>query len=515
MNLEQVTVEIRPRQAWEAVDLGLLMARRWWLPMMKVWLIISLPLLALTLLIPPEYLWVGSIILWWLKPILERPLLHILSHAVFNDLPNTNDTLKAFPSLAKKQWFMSLTLRRFSPSRSMDLPVIQLENLAGTTRKQRLDTLHRADSSAAGWLTIIGVHLETLIGLGLFGFVWAMVPSEIEIDWAGFFLDTKDTTVDYLAQLATYVGMTLVAPFYVASGFALYLNRRIQLEAWDLDIAFKRMLAKRQTPRESFSNNISSAFICAVLCLGLINSMLPTAAIAEETVSEVVEPNKAEAKMAIEHIMQQREFQRKEKTHTLKWKERDEPLDESSFLYDLFNFLANLKDALTLAKWIEWLLWILVFSFIGFVIYRYRYWLSLQLTGVSRTSVSLNPRQQLFGMDISKESLPDDVRTTSLALLAKGDIRAAIALLYRACLAHLIDQGLDIHSGHTEQECVQLMQTHFGFDTAHEKPIAYFQQLTRIWQRLAYGHIIPDQDKVQQLCEGWNTDWLNTQLGNE
>ena len=30
MNLDQVSIEIRPRPAWEAVDLGLLMARRWW-----------------------------------------------------------------------------------------------------------------------------------------------------------------------------------------------------------------------------------------------------------------------------------------------------------------------------------------------------------------------------------------------------------------------------------------------------------------------------------------------------
>ena len=92
MNLDQVTIEIRPRSAWEAVDLGLLMAKRWWLPMMKVWLLVSLPLFAITLLIPERWFWWGALLLWWMKPLLERPLLHILSRAVFNDLPSTGST---------------------------------------------------------------------------------------------------------------------------------------------------------------------------------------------------------------------------------------------------------------------------------------------------------------------------------------------------------------------------------------------------------------------------------------
>ena len=120
MNLDQVTVEIRPRSAWEALDLGLLMARRWWWPMMKLWLIVSLPVLAIALLIPAGYWWISAILIWWLKPIYERPLLHILSHAVFNELPDTRSTLKAFPSFAFKQIMLSLSWRRLSPTRCMD-----------------------------------------------------------------------------------------------------------------------------------------------------------------------------------------------------------------------------------------------------------------------------------------------------------------------------------------------------------------------------------------------------------
>src|SRR5690606_9155066 len=122
MNLDQVTIEIRPRSAWEAVDLGILMAKKWWWPMMKIWLLASLPFFIIAQLIPAEnWLWC-ALFLWWFKPLYERPLLHIVSRAVFNDLSDTRSTLRLFPSLAFKQLVSSLTWRRLSPNRSMDLP---------------------------------------------------------------------------------------------------------------------------------------------------------------------------------------------------------------------------------------------------------------------------------------------------------------------------------------------------------------------------------------------------------
>src|SRR5690606_5352973 len=160
MNLEQLTIEIRPRRAWEAVDLGLLMARRWWWPMTKVWLLLALPLFVVLSFFPGNLLWLGYLLLWWLKPLFERPLLQIISQAVFNHEPDTRSTLKAFATLAGQQLIASLTWRRLSPSRSMDLPVIQLEGLRSQRRRERLDILHREDSLPSIWLSVIGFFLE-------------------------------------------------------------------------------------------------------------------------------------------------------------------------------------------------------------------------------------------------------------------------------------------------------------------------------------------------------------------
>lgn len=50
MQLDKVAVVLRPRQGWEAVDLGFRMAAHWAAPLWRVWAAVYLPLaLALSL----------------------------------------------------------------------------------------------------------------------------------------------------------------------------------------------------------------------------------------------------------------------------------------------------------------------------------------------------------------------------------------------------------------------------------------------------------------------------------
>ena len=44
-------------------------------------------------------------------------------------------------------------------------------------------------------------------------------------------------TIAYAAAVA------FIEPFYVAAGFGMYLNRRVELEAWDIEQEFRRAFA--------------------------------------------------------------------------------------------------------------------------------------------------------------------------------------------------------------------------------------------------------------------------------
>lgn len=550
MNLDQVTLEIRPRTAWEAVDLGLLMARRWWLPMTKIWLLVSLPILLIALLIPTDKWWVSALLIWWLKPVYERPLLHILSRAVFNDLPDTRSTLKAFSSFAFKQLLLSLSWRRLSPTRSMDLAIVQLEGLSGARRQERLGVLHREDSSPANWIGFFGLMMEFSLWTGMITLIWAFIPRELNIEWAGLFFSNESTKLIELQIVIWYCALLLTAPFYAACGFALYLNRRVKLEAWDIDIAFRRITNKRATPASL--NVLVIAFSTALFVLTVstpdsayaneapatektqTTELLPAAEhlpgmepdsandsdeiVEDKPLGEYHELNRDTAHSAIKEVMQQSEFSRKEKVSTIKWDEpeEEEEKEPAEFWKKLFDYLRDFKGFVAAASLLEILLWAGVIALIAFVFYRYRHWLAAQFVRIKPIQVVREKPVTLFGMDVTRESLPQDISRSALELMRDGNSRAALALLYRASLFQLIHNGVEIQDGHTEGECVQLMRDHFAQEAKTEKTprnhdarTNYFALLTRVWQQLAYGHQSPDREIAEHLCQQWNPCWLD------
>lgn len=519
MNLDQLTIEIRPRRAWEAVDLGLLMARRWWWPMMQVWLLLTLPLLVLVLLIPETQVWLSFALLWWLKPLFERPLLHILSQAVFDQVPDARAAVKAFWKLLWKQTVMSLTWRRLSPTRSMDLPVIQLEGLNGTARSERLKILHREDSNPSSWLSLLSLAIEVFLAGGIAVLLFLLIPDEV--NWHQEQVFTSDGMGWWVLLVCYYLAQVMVAPFYVACGFSLYLNRRIKLEAWDIDIAFQRIVNKRRSPG---SNNPALA-ILLVLTLGIAGLGQAPEATADEVElapasatasTELQVPyDRTSAKASIEDIVKGEElnpktlrrypsfFDNDEDTQ----KEDKEPTDASSLEELLRKLFGSGEWLSSIATGLEMLFWAVVLCLIALLIFRYRHWLTRYLSQGSRHQRVRSKPVTLFGLDLTRESLPDDVSTSALALWHNHEKRAALALLYRASLSRLLEAGLEIEQGHTEQECLQVAQRFAQTQPRATTAITYFAQLTGAWQRLAYGHIPPADEIAEQLCKAWNNIW--------
>ena len=88
MRLTDASVVIRPRSAWEAVDLGVLLAKQNAGLQMLSWAIVTLPIFALLCLLLWDYPSIAVLIFWWLKPAYERLPLFILSNALFGSTPS-------------------------------------------------------------------------------------------------------------------------------------------------------------------------------------------------------------------------------------------------------------------------------------------------------------------------------------------------------------------------------------------------------------------------------------------
>ena len=62
----------------------------------------------------------------------------------------------------------------------------------------------------------------------------------MQIDFMRVFDPDLEREIQFVFALAYAVSVAVVEPFYVAAGFGLYLNRRVELEAWDLEQEFRR-----------------------------------------------------------------------------------------------------------------------------------------------------------------------------------------------------------------------------------------------------------------------------------
>jgi hypothetical protein len=488
MRLSDATVVIRPRNTWEAMDLGVRMSQQHRRLLMTSWAIVTLPLFVLLSLLLWDSPSLAVFIFWWLKPAYERLPLYILSKALFGETPTLKQALRQWPELLKPQLLASLTWRRLSFSRSFLMPVVQLEGLGGLARQQRLRVLLERNAGAAQWLTIIGVHLETALWIGLMVLFYLLLPQ-----WRW---------LEHLTNAFYALILVIWEPIYVACGFSLYLNRRTVLEAWDIELVFRRL---RQRV------NSSALGLLLVVCLllpGVPSAWAADPATAPDAPRLLNQPlTSLASRDSIKALLEQPPFKNKETVTRYRFGEDPATVEKTKdskapqWLKTLLGWL-NGQHLNGLAKVIEVLLWAVVIGAFGWLIWRYREFL--------QTFVSRRPRlperikrpvpQQAFGLDLNKETLPDDI-AASAEQLWQTQPRAALGLLYRALLSHLLhDFNLTLKPADTESEVLARIE-HL------QRPdlLAYSRHLTGHWQNMAYGHRVPAAHLQQELCDGWRS----------
>ena len=504
MRLSDATVVIRPRTTWEAMDLGVLLSQRHRRLLMTSWALITLPVFCLLSLLLWDSPSLALFIFWWLKPAFERLPLYILSKALFGETPTLKHALRAWPRLLKPQMLASLTWRRLSLSRSFVMPVMQLEGLDGAVRQERLRVLLQRHAAAGQWLTVIGVHLETALWIGLMALFYLLLPQQVELDWDWQTLiaaaDHDWRWLEHLTNLLYALVLVVWEPIYVACGFSLYLNRRTVLEAWDIELVFRRMRQR-----------LASA--AGVLLLALM-VMLPGAPYAQAA-DPVVPPDAPRlldqpltseaARNDIKAILEQAPFKNKETVTRYRFGEdkRDPTTTDHGSAPEWLKTLLRWLDSQrfnALAGLLEVLLWGLLLAGIGLLIWRYRdtlrAWVSRRPT--QRRVMDRPTPRQLFGLDVQHDSLPVDI-AGSAERLWQSDPRGALSLLYRGLLSRLLhDFDLPLKDADTEGQVLERVE-HL------QRPalLAFSQHLTRHWLNMAYGHRAPSAPLQQELCDGW------------
>jgi len=200
---------------------------------------VAVPLFALCFATYDLAPWLPAMLIWWSKPWLDRTLLFVLSRALFGVATTPPDVWEVQRDVWWAQWLETLTLRRLSASRSFTQPVRQLEGLTGTARGTRIRQLAARHRGVARAMTQAFAVAEIALVLSLISLGLWLAPKHADTSWAGILVgaakpQTVALTLCYAAAVA------FAEPFYVAAGFGMYLNRRVELEAWDIEQEFRR-----------------------------------------------------------------------------------------------------------------------------------------------------------------------------------------------------------------------------------------------------------------------------------
>lgn len=455
MELERLELELRPRGAWQAVDLGFPLLRRharsvypaWFL----LWSLAVLPAVASVLLFP-QWQGLGSLLPWFLRPLLERLPLHMLSRGVFGEELPASRALKAWPALCRDRWFSALTWGRLVPARALIRCVHQLEAPEAAIATQRTRLLRRnGTGTVAGLWLVCCAHFEMLLTflpmlvLGLF------LPGESVAN--PFALMVVGDGLDPWHQLVFLAGYWLagasIAPAFVAGSFTLYLERRSSLEAWDLEIALRRMVRR----------HVPSARLLLVLLLGLAGvaqagTCPPPDWSRPVERSQARDPAQARFRAGLDSLLTDSVFQDWRCREIWVPRDLNAPKDDKQpqWLQDFLRWLGEFGQGL--GQGLAWSaggvrlgLIVLLLGVVLWLLWRFR-------GSLPKGQLQGSAPEPLQGRSLGLERAEDldALERECEAALGAGDPALALGFLYRSAL---LESGLGVSRGSCERQCLR------------------------------------------------------------
>jgi len=243
VRVDSLALLMRPRAPHEAADLGVRLCQANAGEVYRCYLLVAIPMALLALSMFEVSPTLATMLMWCAKPWLDRTVLFVLARAAFGQRTTVGDLWREQRQVWWRQFFLTWTWRRLSPWRSFTQPVYQLEGHSFWQLRRRIPQLRRRRGGAALMMTGAFSGAEAAITVGLLSLVyWFATPGQGD-DFTSFFRGDASTGLMFYFTVCYLMAVLFVEPFYVAAGFGMYLNRRAELEAWDIEQEFRRAFA--------------------------------------------------------------------------------------------------------------------------------------------------------------------------------------------------------------------------------------------------------------------------------
>ncbi len=532
MQIDNIQAKIRPRGNWEAIDLGFLMANRWKSHIYKTWFLVTFPIFMLLNLIFYNNMGWVCFIFWLLKPVFDRFILITVSRRLFKEKIVNSELIKLAPRLFFKHIIKHLTIYRFDPNRAFNLPVWFLENLSGKRRSERARILKLTASGASSLLTFAALHLELFFYVAIIALIASIFPNYMlfgdmfrnSFENIIALYESNNWYIEFFANSIYFLSVTLIEPFYVCAGFTLYLNRRTELESWDIELDFKKMRQRLEDKQKRYNLGAFKIALISMLCVGIL-SFFPIENSYAATPNSNVLRNEScdkwnkkltaaptnDAEKVIRSILSQDKYKKCSINTKFEPKPQEKSSGDNNLLKKFWKWIfekfggkskPSNSDDISFANIIELFFWGLgglIVCFLLYQLHKYREYFLNIIKPVENDKKKIP--SEIFGLDITPRSIPDLLSDEVLKLWNEGEFLQAISLLYRGYLSKLTHEfNVDIKISYTENDC--LLAAKQAISNKNEA-LQLFTQISQIWLKSAYAHQLPSKDEVIDCCRAW------------
>ena len=242
MQLDALAVRLRPRTPMQAADLGIRLcqanARSVWM----AFALVAIPVMTLAMATSEVSPLLPGFVIWWAGPWFDRTILFVLSRAAFGQATSPADIWREQRHVWWRHVWFTFLVRPLSPWRPLTEPVYLLEGLPLLGSRERVRQIRRRQMAPGMVLTAAFVAAQASVGVAALSLlVWLAPQGFTDAAWS--FINAASPSQQLIADGIYAVTLLFIEPFFVAAGFGLYLNRRAELEGWDIEQEFRRAFA--------------------------------------------------------------------------------------------------------------------------------------------------------------------------------------------------------------------------------------------------------------------------------
>jgi hypothetical protein len=282
----------------------------------------------------------------------------------------------------------------------------------------------------------------------------------------------------------------------VACGFALYLNRRTQLEAWDIDLAFRRLRARL----EGLGKVLGVVLLCGGALALPAHAAAPARAASAPLASVAISidkifhqpPDRSDARFAAAVAQAYRDSRFGGERTVRRWVFKYPWTSDTKVQSMPFPLLGQILSGIF--KLLLWLLVIGALATLFWFAWRQRgRWARKAEQHVPMTAASV--QASVAG----EQPLPADLAGATRQLWQAQRRREALALLYRGCVEQTA-LLLQVPPSADATEADWLRQAAAIGDPLRAQQVV---AIVRAWQFAAYAGRYPDDATIEHLLSGW------------